>query len=164
MAKNKRKDYSGIIAVIIVILILLTGAFMVIPMLKDEISTIDKPEVTVAVGSENHIYYTAKMSFEGSVDKLKKISDEEYKELISEALNDIGEENLAGPDSTDYVKEKVKEKLMEKLKTSNSDNFKITSVFIDKFVGSGYAPAPKKEGPSGKDVADMFKTNKNKNK
>lgn len=162
MAKSKRKDYSGIIAIIIVVLILLTGAFMVLPMLKDEISTIDKPEVTVAVGTEKPMYYTAKMSFEGNIDKLKEISDEEYKELVSEALNDIGEENLAGPDGTDYVKEKVKEKLMEKLKTNSSDDFKITSVFIDKFVGSGYAPAPKKDGPSGKDVADMFKTKTNK--
>ena len=164
MAKNKRKDYSGIIAIIIVVLILLTGAFMVLPMLKDEMTIIDKPEVTVSVGTENPMYYTAKLSFEGNVDKLKKISDEEYKELVSEALNDIGEENLSGPDGTDYVKEKVKEKLMEKLKTNSSDDFEITSVFIDKFVGNGYAPAPKKEGPSGKDVADMFKTNKNKSK
>ncbi len=162
MAKNKRKDYSGIIALAVVILILLSGAFVVIPMLGDKSSIVEKPAVTVSVGTETPVYYTAKINFEGNVDKLKEISDTEYEEMLSEALNEIGEEALSEADGTDLVKEKVKEKFIEKLKTGNSEDFEITDIYIDQLVRDNYAPAPKKEGPSGQDVADMFKTNRNK--
>jgi len=163
MAKGKKNDYSGIIGVIIVIIVLLFGGIlMVLNMTKDDVSTITKPEVTVSVGTETPKYYSAKMSFEGNIDKLKNISDEEYKELVSEALNEIGNEKLASTESTEYVKEKIKEKLMERLKTNSSDDFEITGVFIDKLVGSAYSPTQKSNNPSSRDVADMFKTNKNK--
>lgn len=158
MDKKRRKDISGIIAVIIVIVILLIGAlFMLVSMFQTKTVTVNKPEVSVSLSSDSPVYYSAKMSFEGNVDKLNKISDEEYRELVIEAFTEIGEEKLASADGTDLIKEKVKEKITERLKTDDSSDFEISHVFIDKLVKSDSAPQDNVSKRTSKDVADMFK-------
>ena len=157
MAKYKKfvprkKDYSGLIAILIVIFILLAGVvFTILLFTKNSTGIIDKPSVSVSVptgGDDIPRTFTTKMSFEGDVEGLKSIDDNEYKRIVSDALNSIGYEKLTSEESTEYVKD------------ADFGDFEIKAIYISDFSEEKYPNT--KQKPNSSDVADMFKTPQNK--
>ncbi len=169
MAKYKKfvprkKDYSGLIAILIVIFILLAGVvFTILLFTKNSTGIIDKPSVSVSVptgGDDIPRTFTTKMSFEGDVEGLKSIDDNEYKRIVSDALNSIGYEKLTSEESTEYVKDEMKKRLSQKLKEADFGDFEIKAIYISDFSEEKYPNT--KQKPNSSDVADMFKTPQNK--
>ncbi len=168
--KNKKKDNSNIIVISIIFIILAIGIFFTFKAVNSsKTGIVEKPEVSISIGSsnsENAQQFTAKMSFEGNVSEIEKISDAEYRKIVAEALNAVGYEKLTSDESVAYVKEAMKEKLSEKLKTDGADDFEIKDVYVEKLLGNKYTvnspqkPQKNPNNPNSMSVTDMFKNKK----
>lgn len=168
--KTKRKDNSSIIAVLIIVVILAIGVFFTFKAVtSSKTGIVEKPEVSISVGSgdsENAQQFTAKMSFEGNVSEIEKISDAEYRKIVADALNSVGYEKLTGDESVTYVKAAMKEKLSEQLKLDGADDFEIKDVYVEKLIGNKYTvnspqkPQKNPNNPNSMSVTDMFKNKK----
>lgn len=163
----RKKDNSGKISLIIVIIILLAGiTFTIITINTNKIGVIEKPEVSIPVNTEENDkqeIFTAKMSFEGNTESLDDISYAEYKKAVADAFAEIGYEKLKSDESTEYIKDAVKKQLISVIKTKEpnnkeSEDFIIKSVYIDKFISSKYQNTNNKGKANSEDVANMFKT------
>jgi len=159
--RNRHDDHSGIISIIIVALILISGiTFTFILMNRDSDDIIEKPEVSVSVGVDNPVMFTVKMSFEGDVSALDAMSNSEYQLIVSEALNSIGYEKLTSEKSVDYLKDEMKKRISEKLKTN--EDFDISTIYVDKFTENKYTPFQEKNSNKDDkvhedDIPGMFK-------
>ncbi len=159
-SKKNKKDNSGVIAIVLVILIVLLGVGFTIFMInKNEISVVEKPQVTVSLSGEKTKNYTVKMSFEGKVNKLKDLSNDEYRQIVADAFNSVGEEKLSSSESTDYIKDAVKTKLSERFK-ADSDDFEITAIYIDEILASNYDHTEPQSSSKAADLANDFKFKK----
>lgn len=161
MSKNqKNNDKSGIIAIIIVTIILIVGITLTIFTLNSKSSIIiEKPEISVSIGTNDPQVFTVKFSFEGNVKKLNSISASEYEKLVIDALNSVGYEKLTDKDSTEHIKEAMKQQLYNKF---NTDDFEVDSIYIDKLTQSKYTnpknnTSPNPNNPNSANITDMFK-------
>lgn len=159
--RKEKKDHSGIIAISVIILIIILGLCLTfVALYTPNDSLVEKPEVAVSINidDENSETFLTKMSFEGKIDDLASMNNDEYTQLVTDALKSVGYEKLTSSESVEYLKEAMKEKLAQKF-NSTSDDFKITNIYIDKLISSKYPPSNKNQNSrKANDVANMFKT------